>query len=444
MHRRVVITGLGVVAPNGIGKQAYWDAVVSGRSGIGPITRFDVTGYRTTIAGEIRCFEPTAYMSRKQARRLSRCARFALAAAQMAVEDGNFEVTEESTYRTGVAFGTAIGGIEVVEELCKVCREKGPGEINPLTVFAANSNSTVGAVATRLGIRGPNICVSSGCSAGLMAIGYAFDAIRSGKVEAMVTGGTDSPLSASTFGSFDRTHGLSERNDDPERASRPFDKMRDGYILGEGAGALVLEEYEHARSRGAEIYAELKGYAVTNDAYDPARVEPTGRIAARTMSQALDEAHVARDDVDYVNAHGSSSRITDRKETVAIKMALGERARRVFISSIKSMIGQPLAASGPIQLVTAALAIRHHCLPPTINYEYPDPECDLDYVPNEARRESVRIALINCFGMGGSNVSMVVGKPNGNGSGRGARAPDRKGGMRETWIPDTRYAVPTG
>ncbi len=408
MRRRVVISGLGVIAPNGLGKDAYWKATVNGESGIGRITRFDASGYRTRIAGEINDFDPTEYMSRKEARRMSRCAQFALAASQMAVQDAGLEITEENTYRIGIALGTAIGGLEIAEQQCDIFQRRGLKGINPFSAAAMNPNAVVGAVASDLRIRGPNICVSTGCSAGLGAVGYALDAIRSGKVEAMIAGGTDAPLSPVTFGSFDRTQSLSARNQAPQKASRPFDNLRDGYILGEGAGVVVLEEMEHALKREAGIYAELLGYGMTNDGYDLNRIEPTGRNAAITIRLALDDAQVNAEDVDYINAHGSSSRITDKKETKAVKIALGERARQVFISSIKSMIGQPLAATGGIQLITAALAIKHKCLPPTINYEHPDPDCDLDYIPNEARDEKAEVALINSFGMGGSNISVVV------------------------------------
>ncbi|MCK4261499.1 beta-ketoacyl-ACP synthase II [bacterium] len=415
MRKRVVISGLGVTAPNGIGKDNYWKATVNGESGIGRITRFDTSGYKTKIAGEVNDFDPTEYMSRKEARRMSRCAQFALAASQMAVEDAGLEITEENTYRIGIAFGTAIGGLEIAEQQCDIFHRRGMGGINPFSAAAMNPNATVGAVATNLRISGLNICVSTGCSAGLGAVGYALDAIRSGKVEAMIAGGADAPLSPVTFSSFDRSHSLSVRNGTHQEASRPFDKLRDGYILGEGACAVVLEEMGHAVKRGADIYAELLGYGITNDAYDLNRIEPTGRSAAKTITLALNDAQVNAEDVDYINAHGSSSRITDKKETKAVKMALGEHARIVFMSSIKSMIGQPLAATGGIQLITAALAIKHKCLPPTINYEYPDPDCDLDYVPNHARDEKAEVALVNSFGMGGNNISMVMRGFNGNG-----------------------------
>ncbi len=417
MGRRAVITGLGVVAPNGIGKDIYWEATIEGRSGIGTISRFDASGYRTKIAGEVKDFNPTDYMSKKEARRMSRCAQFALAASQMAVADAQLEINEEEdAYRVGIALGTAIGGLEIAEEQCRIFQKRGREGISPLAAAAMNPNAAVGAVATRLGVRGPNISVSTGCSAGLSAIGYALDAIRYGKAEAMITGGMDAPLSPVTFSSFDATHTLSARNEAPQKASRPFDDLRDGYILGEGSGIVIMEEMEHALHRGANIYAEVAGYGITNDAYDLNRTNPSGRNAAKTMELALEDAGLDKEDVDYINAHGSSSRSTDKKETKAIKMALGQYARRVFISSIKSMIGQPLAATGGIQLITAALAIKNKCLPPTINYEYPDPDCDLDYIPNQARDEKIKVALVNAFGMGGSNVSMALKEFNGRGT----------------------------
>ena len=415
MERRAVITGLGVIAPNGIGKDTYWQATVEGKSGIGIISRFDPSGYRTRIAGEVNDFDPTEYMSKKEARRMSRCAQFALASSQMAVEDAQLEINEDNAYRIGIALGTAIGGLEIAEKQCHLFQRKGREGVSPLAAAAMNPNAAVGAVANRLRVRGPNISVSTGCSAGLSAIGYALDAIRYGKAEVMVTGGMDAPLSPVTFSSFDATHTLSTKNETPQEASRPFDDLRDGYILGEGSGILIMEEMEHALRRGANIYAEVAGYGITNDAYDLNRTNPSGENAAKTMKLALEDAKVEKDDIDYINAHGSSSRLTDKKETKAIKMALGKHARRVFISSIKSMIGQPLAATGGIQLITAILAIKNKCLPPTINYEYPDPDCDLDYIPNQARDEKAKVALVNTFGMGGSNVSMVVKGFSGNG-----------------------------
>ncbi|NOX97730.1 MAG: beta-ketoacyl-ACP synthase II [Nitrospirae bacterium] len=415
MRRRAVITGLGIIAPNGIGKDTYWEATIEGKSGIGTISRFDASNYRTRIAGEVNDFDPTQYMSKKESRRMSRCTQFALAASQMAVEDAQLEITEENSYRVGIALGTAIGGLEIAEEQCRIFHKRGRAGISPLAAAAMNPNAAVGAVATRLGIRGPNISVSTGCSAGLSAIGYALDAIRYGKVESIIAGGMDAPLSPVTFSSFDATHTLSTRNDSPQKASRPFDDLRDGYILGEGSGIVIMEEMEHALRRGANIYAEVAGYGITNDAYDLNRVDPDGKNAAKTMELALEDAGLDKEEVDYINAHGSSSRLTDKKETKAIKMALGQYARRTFISSIKSMIGQPLAATGGIQLITAILAIKKKCLPPTINYEYPDPDCDLDYIPNQARDEKAKVALVNAFGMGGSNVSTVVKEFNGNG-----------------------------
>ncbi len=415
MEKRAVITGLGIIASNGIGKDTYWEATVEGKSGIRTISRFDVSGYRTKIAGEVNDFDPTEYMSKKEARRMSRCAQFALAASQMAVEDAQLEISEENAYRVGIALGTAIGGLEIAEEQCRIFQKKGSKGISPLAAAAMNPNAAVGAVATRLRVRGPNVSVSTGCSAGLSAIGYALDTIRYGKAEAMITGGMDTPLSPVTFSSFDATRTLSTRNDAPQKASRPFDDLRDGYILGEGAGIIIMEEMEHALKRGANIYAEVAGYGITNDAYDLNKTDPSGKNAAKTMTLALEDARLEKEDVDYINAHGSSSRLTDKKETKAIKTALGLHARRVFISSIKSMIGQPLAATGGIQMITAILAIKNKCLPPTINYEYPDPDCDLDYIPNEARDEKTKVALVNSFGMGGSNVSMVVKGFNGNG-----------------------------
>ncbi len=408
MRQRVVVTGLGVIAPNGIGKDNYWTSLKGGKSGISRITSFDVSQYPTQIAGEIKDFDPTKYMSKKKAKFMSRFTQFALASAKMAVEDTRLELSREDKNRAGVALGTAISGLQIVEEQCEIFHEKGVEGVSPFSAMAMNPNAGVGAIAIELKVGGPNITISTGCSAGLNAIGYAFETIYSGRADLMVVVGAEAPLFPVTFDSFCAAHVLSRRNGDPRKASRPFERFRDGYVLSEGAGAVILEELEHALKRGAKIYGEVAGYGITNDTYSMLKMEPTGKEVARTMRIALENAGLVPEDVDYINAHGSSSLTADKRETRAIKLAFGNYAYKIPISSIKSMIGQPLAATGSIQFITAALAIENNCLPPTINYEEPDPECDLDYVPNQARMHELRVAMVNSFGQGGNNTSVIL------------------------------------
>jgi 3-oxoacyl-[acyl-carrier-protein] synthase II len=408
MRQRVVITGLGVIAPNGIGKDNYWVSMKAGKSGIGRITKFDVSQYPTQIAGEINEFDPVRYMSNKKVKFLSRFAQLALASSKMAIEDARLELSKEDRYRVGVALGTAVGGQQIAEEQYEIFQKKGVDGVSPFSAMIMNPNAGVGAIAIELKIGGPNITISTGCSAGLNAIGYAFETICNGRADLMIAVGAEAPLFPVTFDFFCAAHVLSRRNGDPRKASRPFEKFRDGYVLSEGAGAVILEKMEHALERGAKIYGEVAGYGITNDSYSMLKMEPTGKEVARTMRIALDNAGLAPEDVDYINAHGSSSPIADKRETRAIKLAFGDYAYKVPISSIKSMIGQSLAATGSIQFITAALAIENNCLPPTINYEESDPDCDLDYVPNQARVHEVGVAMVNSFGQGGNNTSVIL------------------------------------
>lgn len=408
MRQRVVVTGLGVIAPNGIGKDNYWASIRGGKSGIARITKFDVSQYPTQIAGEINEFDPTKYMSKKKTNFMSRFTQFALASSKMAIEDARLELSIEDRYRVGVALGTAVGGLQIAEEQCEIFHEKGVDGVSPFSAMAMNPNAGVGTIAIELKIGGPNITISTGCSAGLNALAYAFETICNGRADLMIVVGAEAPLFPVTFDSFCAAHVLSRHNGDPGKASRPFDRFRDGYVLSEGAGAVILEKIEHALERGAKIYGEVAGYGITNDTYSMLKMEPTGKEAARTMRIALDNAGLAPEDVDYINAHGSSSLVADKRETRAIKLAFGNYAYKIPISSIKSMIGQPLAATGSIQFITAALAIENNCLPPTINYEEPDSDCDLDYVPNKARVHEVRVAVVNSFGQGGNNTSMIL------------------------------------
>jgi len=408
MRQRVVITGLGVIAPNGIGKDNYWASIKGGKSGITQITKFDVSQYPTKIAGEVKEFDPAKYMSDKKVKFMSRFAQFALASAKMAIEDARLELSREDRSRVGIVLGTAVGGLQIAEEQCEIFHQKGANGISSYSAMAMNPNSGVGVIAVELRLGGPNITISTACSAGLNAIGYAFDTISNGRADVMITVGAEAPLFPVTFDSFCAAQVLSRRNGDPRKASRPFDRFRDGYVLSEGAGAVILEKMEHALQRGAKIYGEVAGYGITNDSYSMLKMEPTGKEVARTMRIALENAGFLPEDVNYINAHGSSSLIADKRETKAIKLAFGDYAYKIPISSIKSMIGQPLAATGSIQFITAALAMENNCLPPTINYEEPDPDCDLDYVPNKARVHRVRVAMVNSFGQGGNNTSLIL------------------------------------
>ena len=411
MARRVVITGLGAIAPNGIGKERYWNALVSGHSGIKRISRFDSSRYPVKIAGEVTDFNPSEYMEVKQARRLSRFAQFSLAASRMAIEDSMLVLQHENPYRMGIALGTAIGGLEICEKECAVVHSSDIDEINPLSAMSMNPNSALGSIAIEFKMQGPNMTISTGCSAGLSAIGYAYDLIQSNKADVVVSGGAEAPLLPVTFASFCSAHVLSKSSGKPENASKPFDKSRDGYVLGEGVGMIIAESLEHALQRNAHIYAEILGYGVTNDSYSIFKMEPDGIAAGKTIELALQNAGVAPEEIDYINAHGSSSVVSDKRETMAIKQVFGNYAYKVPISSIKSMVGQSLAATAGLQLVTTTMAVEHDCLPPTINYEEQDPECDLDYIPNRLRSgRRINTALINSFGAGGNNISMIIKK----------------------------------
>jgi len=410
MKRRVVVTGIGVIAPNGIGKDNYWQAIKSGVSGVGEISSFDVSQYPVKIAGEVKDFNPIEYMGRKEAKLLSRFAQFALSATRMAVEDAKLKTENEDCYRTGVIIGTAIGGLEIAEKECANFYLQGINNVNPFSSIVMNSNSAVGAISIEFNLYGPNATISTGCSAGLSAIAYAYDAIVNNRADIILAGGSESPLFPVTFDSFCAAQVLTKGNGVPTKASRPFDRLRDGYVLGEGAGMVILEELNHALARGAKIYAEILGYGMTNDSYSMLKMEPTGKEVAKTISLALKDAGLNPEDIDYICAHGSSSIVADKRETQAIKLTLGEHAYKVQVSSIKSMIGQSLAGSASIQFITAVLAIKNNCIPPTINYEYPDPECDLHYVPNHRRDAKVNAALVNSFGLGGNNISVVLRK----------------------------------
>lgn len=405
--RRVVVTGLGVVAPNGIGVDTFWESLTHGVSGIDHITRFDASQHDTKIAAEVKGFDPLLYMEKKEVKKMDRFIHYAMAGAVMAAEDATLTVNEGERSRFGVLIGTGMGGIPCLEETHKILLEKGPGRISPFFIPSIITNLASGHIAIRFGLRGPNSCVSTACATGNHAIGDSFELIRRGMADLMFAGGTEAVITPLTIGGFGAMKALSTRNDEPQRASRPFDRGRDGFVMGEGAGVLILEELNHALDRGARIYAELRGYGMSADAYHMTAPEPEGAGAIASMGLALEDAGLKPEEVDYVNAHGTSTPVGDTAETKAVKKVFGDHAYRMAVSSIKSMTGHLLGAAGGVEAVATVLTLHHGIIPPTINYEDPEPECDLDYVPNHARQAHVRVAFSNSFGFGGTNATLV-------------------------------------
>lgn len=407
---RVVVTGLGAVAPNGIGVEAFWQSIIHGVSGIGPITRFDASRHDTRIAGEVKGFDSLQWLEKKEARKMDLFIHYAIAAAQMAYDDSGLKVTDDNCERIGVFVGTGMGGIPALEESHKLLLEKGPGRISAFFIPSIITNLASGQISMRFGMKGPNSCVCTACATGNHAIGDSFRIIQRGEADVMLAGGSEAVITPLTIGGFCSMKALSTRNDEPTRASRPFDKGRDGFVMGEGSGLMVLEELEHAKRRNAKIYAEIVGYGMCADAYHITQPAPEGEGAVRSMRLALKDAKLTPSQVDYINAHGTSTPVGDVMETLAIKTVFGEHARSVAVSSTKSMTGHLLGAAGGVESVITVLTLVHGILPPTINYETPDPECDLDYVPNTARRADVRYALTNSFGFGGTNASLLFKK----------------------------------
>lgn len=405
--RRVVVTGLGVVAPNGIGVDTFWESLTHGVSGIDHITRFDASQHDTKIAAEVKGFDPLLYMEKKEVKKMDRFIHYAMAGAVMAAEDATLTVNEGERSRFGVLIGTGMGGIPCLEETHKILLEKGPGRISPFFIPSIITNLASGHIAIRFGLRGPNSGVSTACATGNHAIGDSFELIRRGMADLMFAGGTEAVITPLTIGGFGAMKALSTRNDEPQRASRPFDRGRDGFVMGEGAGVLILEELNHALDRGARIYAELRGYGMSADAYHMTAPEPEGAGAIASMGLALEDAGLKPEEVDYVNAHGTSTPVGDTAETKAVKKVFGDHAYRMAVSSIKSMTGHLLGAAGGVEAVATVLTLHHGIIPPTINYEDPEPECDLDYVPNHARQAHVRVAFSNSFGFGGTNATLV-------------------------------------
>lgn len=406
--RRVVVTGLGVVSPVGSDIDTMWNNIVSGQSGVGELTKLDADLFPTKIAAEVRDFDATKYMEKREARKMDLFTQYAVAAAKMAVEDANLTITEENANRIGVWIGSGIGGMTTYEEHFKKFLEKG-GRVSPFFVPMIIPDMASGQVSIILGAKGINSCSVTACASGTNSIGDAFKVIERGDADIMITGGTEAPINHMSFAGFSSMGALS-KNEDAAKASRPFDKDRDGFIMGEGAGIVVLESLESAQKRGAKIYAEIIGYGATGDAYHITAPAPDGEGAARAMKQALDDAGINPTDMDYINAHGTSTELNDKYETQAVKTVFGEHAYQLAMSSTKSMTGHLLGAAGGVEAIITVLSINNDILPPTINYETPDEDCDLDYVPNEARKKEVNYAMSNSLGFGGHNASLVFKK----------------------------------
>lgn len=410
MKRRVVITGLGAITPIGNNVQEYWQNLIAGVNGIDYITKFDARDFSVRIAGEVKNFNPENHFEKKDLRRMEDFIIYGMVAAREAVKDAQLDLTQCDPTRIGVIIGSGIGGLRAMEEQYQVLITKGPSRINPFLIVRMIVNMVAGYVAIDLGLKGPNSCISTACATGTHAIGDSFKIIQRGDADVMIAGASESAITPLGIGGFAAMKALSERNDDPKKACRPFDAKRDGFVMSEGAGILVLEELEFAKRRGARIYAEIAGYGMTDDAYHITAPDPQGDGGARAMKAAIDDAGLQPHDIDYVNAHGTSTPLNDKLETQGIKTVFGEHARKLMISSNKSMIGHLLGAAGAAESVACVLSVYNDIIPPTINYEYPDPECDLDYVPNQARKATVRAAIKNSLGFGGHNCTIVLKK----------------------------------
>ena len=408
MSRRVVVTGVGLVTPLGVGTRANWDALLAGQSGIGPITRFDASQFAARIAGEVKGFDPLQFMEKKDVKKMDIFIQFAIAAAQFAMDDAGLKVTPEIADNVGVFIASGIGGFTTIEREHHELIKGGPRRISPFFIPASIINLAAGQVSIRFGARGPNLATCTACTASAHAVGEAFEIIRRGDADVMIAGGSEAAITEMGVGGFAAMRALSTRNDEPQRASRPFDKGRDGFVMGEGAGIVILEELETAQARGAQIYAELVGYGLTSDAYHLTGQPEEAHGAVRSMRMAIRKAGVSPDQIDYINAHGTSTPINDPTETLAVKTVLGEHAARVAMSSTKSMTGHLLGAAGGLEAGIVALAVKHQIAPPTINLEEPDEGCDLDYVANQSRPMKIDYALSNSFGFGGTNGTLLL------------------------------------
>ncbi|GAW30843.1 beta-ketoacyl-ACP synthase II [Carboxydocella sp. JDF658] len=410
MKKRVVITGLGIIAPNGLGKEEFWTNIKNGVSGIKAVTRFDASALPTRIAGQVDNFDPQQWIDKKEARRMDRFSQFAVAATAMAIQDAGLDLEQVDKKRVGVILGSGIGGMETFEEQTRVLLEKGPNRVSPFFVPMMIANMAAGQIAIQFGFQGPNITTVTACASSTNSVGDAFKLVQRGDADVVITGGTEAPITPLAFAGFCAMKAMSTRNEEPSKASRPFDIERDGFVMGEGAGILVLETLEHALARGARIYAEVVGYGCTCDASHITAPDPEGAGAAAAMAQALLDAGLRPEEINYINAHGTSTPLNDKCETIAIKQVFAEHAYRLAVSSTKSMTGHLLGAAGGIEAAICALAIAEDFVPPTINLEKPDPECDLDYVPNQGRQMPVEAALSNSLGFGGHNATIILKK----------------------------------
>ncbi|OIO40320.1 MAG: beta-ketoacyl-[acyl-carrier-protein] synthase II [Candidatus Omnitrophica bacterium CG1_02_49_10] len=413
-QRRVVVTGIGLITPLGNDKETSWRSLTEGKSGVGRVTHFDISEFTSKIGAEVKGFDPTLFLSLKDVKRMDMFVQFAVSASHMALKNAGIDTRKEDANRIGCIIGSGIGGLETIERECFGYSERGPllgpKKISPFLIPRLIVNMAPGQVAISLGLKGPNSCVATACASGSHAIGDAFKIIARGDADVVLAGGTESATTPLGFGGFCAMKALSLRNDDPEHASRPFDKERDGFVMGEGAGVIVLEDMDRAINRGAHIYAEITGYGMTCDAYHMTAPSPDGEGAARAMNMALDDAKIPAEDVTYINAHGTSTHLNDKMETSAIKKVFGDSAKKVAVSSTKSMMGHLLGAAGGVEAAICAMAIEKGIIPPTTNYKVPDPDCDLDYVPNTARDMDVDVAMSNSFGFGGHNATLVFKK----------------------------------
>ncbi|GBC61472.1 beta-ketoacyl-[acyl-carrier-protein] synthase II [Desulfonema ishimotonii] len=410
MSRRVVITGLGLVTPVGIGVEETWAGLCAGKSGIGEITRFDTSAYQVKIAGEVRGFRAEDYLPKKEARRMQPFIAYAIAAARMAAEDSGLKIDSANENRIGVLTGCGLGGLGILEENARIIREKGPRRVSPFFIPMMIGNMAPGMISIHLGAKGPNASVATACAAGTHAVGDAYKIVREGAADGMITGGVESVITPTCIAGFSAMKALSTRNEDPQKASRPFERDRDGFVVGEGAGMMIIETLEGALARGAKIYAEIVGYGMSGDGYHMTSPPPGGDGAVRCMQAAIDDAGIACEQIDYINAHGTSTPLNDLYETRAVKTLFGDHARALAISSTKSMTGHLLGGAGGVESVFTALSIHHKIIPPTINFENPGEECDLDYVPNVARQADITYAMSNSFGFGGTNASVILKK----------------------------------
>ncbi|MBM3251428.1 MAG: beta-ketoacyl-ACP synthase II [Candidatus Omnitrophica bacterium] len=410
MKKRIVVTGLGIISPVGNNVNDFWQALLEGKSGVGPTTQFDVSDFDSRIAGEVKGFDPLAHFNSKETRRMDKFVQYAVVAAREAAKDAGLDFEKLDRNRLGVLVGSGIGSLHTVEKEYENFLKYGPKKFSPFMIPLLIVNEAAGHISMDLKAKGPNSCVATACASGSHAIGDAFRILQHGDADIMFCGGTESCITPLGLGGFCALKALSTRNDQPQKASRPFDRERDGFVMAEGAGIVVLEELEHAKKRKARIYAECVGYGLSADAYHITAPDPDGDGASRAMNMALSDAGVNPEEVGYINAHGTSTQLNDKVETMAIKKSFGAHAKKLAVSSIKSMTGHLLGAAGGVEFVTCVLAIRDNVLPPTINYEHPDPECDLDYVPNKARKTKVDVVMSNSLGFGGHNATLLVRK----------------------------------